>query len=107
MIKDIVAALLPAFFTFAMAAIPVLLGLALERFRTWTGIAIEANHRAALQSALANAARIVFAGATKRAGYDYVLASVPDALKAFKIAHEDRIEELLQPHLDALKAGAK
>jgi len=94
-------ALLPVFATFATAIIPLLIAYISSRIHLWTGMEIEARHREALQSALANAARIVAAGASKQAGIDYVLASVPDALKALNADNQNRIDKLLEPHLAA------
>lgn len=92
-------ALLPLVATLAATIIPLLAAFIAERFRQWTGLEMEARHREALQSALANAARMIVAGATKQAGVEYVLSSVPDALRAFKIDDDLRIEGLLEPHI--------
>ena len=48
----------PLLFNLVSAAIAVGVGYAIKRFTDWTGIAIEAKHREALQSALENAARL-------------------------------------------------
>lgn len=96
-------AFLPVFATLASALIPILIGFAVERFHRWTGIEIEARHREALQSALANAARLILAGATKQSGISYVMSSVPDALKALKVDGQAAVEDLLEPHLAAGK----
>lgn len=95
----IIEALLPAAVTLATALIPIMIGFALDRFHKWTGIEIEARHREALQSALANAARLILAGATRSEGVSYVMSSVPDALKALKVDGAGKIEGLLEPHL--------
>ena len=92
-------AFLPVAATFASAIIPIVVGLLYQRLHQWTGMEIEARHREALQSALANAALIVVAGAGKQAGIDYVMASVPDALKALNVGTIGHIEDLLEPHL--------
>lgn len=92
--------LLPLVTTFASVLIPLLVAFIAQRFHAWTGMEMEAKHRQALQSALANAAKIVLAGATMQAGVDYVLASVPDALKALKVdGGAIDIESLLAPHI--------
>ena len=95
-------AFLPVFAALAWALIPVLVAFIADRVRLWTSIEIEARHREALQSALANAARIVLAGGSTLDGIQYVEKSVPDALKALKAEH--RVGELLKPHISG---GAK
>jgi type II secretory pathway pseudopilin PulG len=90
-------AFLPVLATLATALIPVMVGYIADRVRRWTSIEIEARHREALQSALANAARIILAGGTMVEGIAYVEKSVPDALKALKA--ESRVGELLKPHV--------
>lgn len=97
----IIEALVPVVSAVLAIVVPAALGWFLTRFQMWTGMAIEAKHREALQSALANAGRLLATGATKAAAIDYVRQSVPDALKALK-AH-DRVEDLLAPHLPAAK----
>jgi hypothetical protein len=89
--------------------ITAILGLAFQRFRIWTGMEIEARHRDALQSALANAARIAVAGGGKvelGRAVGYVARSVPDALAHFDAEDELRIKELLGPHIERLKSAA-
>lgn len=76
---------------------------AAKRFRDWTGIEIEARHREALQSALTNAAVLAAArGSTVAVGY--VLASVPDAVRHFRL-DEGKLLDLLAPKLRALGDG--
>lgn len=105
--KDLLTeALLPVIPVLSSILIPIILAFAFDRFRKWTGMEIEARHREALQSALANAAAKITAGATRQSGVAYVLQSVPDALKAFGIDSDTRIAELLDPHL-ARKAERK
>jgi hypothetical protein len=100
-------AFLPVFSALATAVVPVVVALAYDRFRRWTGMEIEARHREALQSALANAARLIAAGATTQTGISYVLDSVPDALQALKVKSKGHIQDLLEPHLAAKGKGAK
>jgi lysylphosphatidylglycerol synthetase-like protein (DUF2156 family) len=71
-----------------------------QLIRRWTGIEIEARHREALQSALANAA-MVAADRGVAAGAAYVEHSVPDALKHFKL-DQAGIQRLLEPKLAGL-----
>jgi hypothetical protein len=87
-------------------------GWLIKRIRDWTGIEIEARHREALQSALENAARLALHRATERAGgmsipignavvesgVEYVLKSVPDAVRHFGLTPE-RVGELIRPKL--------
>lgn len=100
-------AFLPVAATFASALIPIIVALIYDRIRRWTGMEMEARHREALQSALANAARIIAAGASRQAGISYVRDSVPDALKALKVRGSGHIEDLLEPHLAVRGKGAK
>jgi hypothetical protein len=106
-------AIRPALSELAIAVMLAVLSLAYRRFSAWTGIQIEARHREALQSALANGIR----SAMQPGGQldvdrviddamGYVERSVPDALAHFKVGH-NRLRELLQPHAAAaLKAAA-
>jgi hypothetical protein len=103
----LIEALMPLLATFLAVFIPALMTLALNRFKEWTGIEIEARQREALQSALGNGVRLMLAGAlSKEHAIDYVVASVPDALKGLKVESRARIEELLQPHIFAQAAAS-
>ncbi len=85
------------------ALVPILLALLSALVFRFTGIEIEAKHRAALQSALANAAKLLLVrGTTVDDAIDYVERSVPDALTRFKARDRPRIAELLAPHIAAL-----
>jgi hypothetical protein len=95
----------PLVATLASILIPLIVAYAANRFRAWTGIEIEARHREALQSALANAARIVLASGRMIDGISYVNASVPDALKALKVTGDEHVEDLLAPHVARAKDG--
>lgn len=103
-------ALAPAVQEIAIVLIVALVGALIELVRRYTGISIEAKHREALQSALQNGARLLIDKAFNRDhAIDYVIASVPDALKALKVdqADRDRIGTLLQPHLLGQKLAAR
>ncbi len=103
----IVEAVRPALTDFAVAVILALLALAYRRISAWTGIEIEARHREALQSALANGVRAAMSaggeldidGIVNRAR-GYVEGSVPDALAALKVDHL-KLRQLLVPHAAA------
>lgn len=83
-----------------------------RRVHALTGLNIEARHREALQSALENGARLVFDRVTRGAdgkaipvgnavletGVEYVLRSVPDAVRYFGLTPQ-RVGELLRPKL--------
>lgn len=89
-------------------------GWLLKRFHDWTGIEMESRRREALQSALENAARLVIerigdsaagkgipvGNAILETGVEYVLQSVPDAVKGFGLTPE-RIGDLIRPKLVA------
>lgn len=92
----------PALGDLAAFAITALVAYAVQRFKLWTGIEIEARHREALQSALANAARTIVGGGTVKQGVEYVENSVPDALEHLGVKGADRIRDLLQPHISGL-----
>ncbi|WP_428429519.1 hypothetical protein [Pararhizobium sp.] len=103
-------ALAPAVQEIAIVLIVALVGAITELVRRYTGISIEAKHREALQSALQNGARLLIATAFDRDhAIDYVIASVPDALKALKVdqTDRDRIGTLLQPHVLSQKLAAR
>jgi hypothetical protein len=101
-LTDVIQPILSAL---ATALIPILVAALLDRVRLWTGIEIEARHREALQSALANAARVAIDKGDVQEGVDYVLRSVPDAIKALAVDGADHIEELLAPHIAKAKKG--
>lgn len=92
----------PVLMELATLIIITILGALFEVIRRYTGVSIEARHREALQSALQNGARLLIGGLTRAHAIDYVMGSVPDALKALKVADRDRIDELLAPHVAAL-----
>lgn len=93
-------------------AIAGLVGWAARRVHQLTGLNIEARHREALQSALENGARLVLDRLTRSAsgrtvpvgnailedGVEYVLRSVPDAVRFFGLTPQ-RLGELLRPKL--------
>lgn len=92
----------PALGDLVALVITALVAYAVQRFKAWTGIEIEAKHRQALQSALANAARIAVASGGRvglEKAVDYVLTSVPDALAHFDADGPGRVRELLEPHI--------
>jgi hypothetical protein len=104
------------------AAVTALLAWLTATIAKWTGVAIEAKSRDALQTALENAAGLVIAkgGATLdevrvdvrhptlKAGVEYVQAAVPDALKRFGLG-EDALREKLVAKVGVLvaKGGAQ
>ncbi|MDR6431318.1 hypothetical protein [Brucella pseudogrignonensis] len=91
----------PIIFDIIATAIAIALGFLLKKVTEWTGIAIEAKHRDALQSALENAARLALArGGGRQTAIRYVRSSVPDAVKFFKLT-DDRITDLVEPRLSA------
>ncbi|OJF91714.1 hypothetical protein AX761_21935 [Rhizobium sp. 58] len=102
----LIEALMPLLATLISIIVPSLLALLYQRFAQWTGIEIEARQREALQSALANGVRLMLRGLSKEHAIDYVVASVPDALKGLKVDGRARIEELLEPHIAAQAASA-
>lgn len=85
---------------------------AINLVRQWTGIQIEAKHREALQSALTNGAttmlgkivpdktgiKIEIGNQPIADGVEYVMKSVPDAIKYFGLTPE-RIRAMLEPKL--------
>ncbi|MFD1330242.1 hypothetical protein [Mycoplana ramosa] len=84
------------------ALTPMLVATIAALLFRWTGVQVEAKHMAALQSALANGAKLTLAGRSMDEAIDYVERSVPDALTRFKARDRPRIAELLAPHLAAL-----
>lgn len=96
----------------ASIAIAGLVGWAARRVHQLTGLNIEARHREALQSALENGARLVIERIGRSAagksvpvgnailedGVEYVLRSVPDAVRFFGLTPQ-RLGELLRPKL--------
>lgn len=102
----------PLLFNLLSAGIAVGVGYALKRFTDWTGMAIEAQHRAALQSALENAARLAIGHIEHKmisrpversnpallAATKYVRQSVPDAVGFFKL-NDDKLVDLISPKL--------
>lgn len=93
----------PLLATILSILIPLIVGYIAKRFRDWTGMEMEARHREALQSALANAAKTTLGGASKHQAIDYVMTSVPDALKALGADDVHRVSKLLEPHLAVQK----
>jgi hypothetical protein len=92
----------PALADIAVAVIATAIAWAAQRFQALTGIQIEAKHREALQSALANGARMMIENGSEAdfmRAIDYVERSVPDALVHFRAKSRDRIRELLRPHV--------
>lgn len=93
----IMSQLLPQVFDFLILGLLATISLMAKR---WFGVTVEAKHRDALQSALANGARLLLQpGGSIDDGVDYVLRSVPDALKRFGKTSPDDIRELLEPHI--------
>lgn len=82
-----------------ITALATMLG---ARLQAWTGMQIEARHREALQSALANAAQVCVDKGMERA-IAYVSRSVPDALAHFRVDGPDRIADLILPHVNRLR----
>lgn len=96
----ILTQLLPPLFDFIVIA---LLSAISAVFYRWTGIQIDAKHRDALQSALANGAKLLLQpGGSADDAIDYVLRSVPDALKRFGKLSRPEVHSLLEPHILAL-----
>lgn len=89
-----------------------LVGYVARRVNMLTGLNIEARHREALQSALENGARLAFDHLTRdsegkrlpvgnagvEAGVNYVLRSVPDAVRFFGLTPQ-RVSDLMRPKL--------
>lgn len=106
---------------YLMQIVSALVGLAIAwiaaRVHRWTGVKIEAEHRAALQSALSNGAASALARfqptasglrvnvGSNAAAYAiaYVERSVPDAVGRFNLG-PDRLRELLEPHFARVAA---
>lgn len=106
---DILDGFRPLLVDIATVVIAAAIAFAAQRFQSWTGIQVEARHREALQSALANGARVAIEGgsvADITRAVAYVQKSVPDALAHFQVRDADRIAELLKPHLVTAKAAA-
>jgi hypothetical protein len=111
-VSDVIEPLRPYLLEVAGVLITGVVAWAAKRFRDWTGMEIEARHREALQSALTNAARLALdrgaahagemripiGNAVLETGVDYVLKSVPDAVKHFGLSPE-RVAELIRPKL--------
>lgn len=99
---DILAPVLAALLAILVPALVT----ALFRWFQKLGLDIEATHREALQSALANAALLALAkgGLKPSAGaaIDYVRASVPDAVKKFGL-DDKRILDLVLPKITAAR----
>lgn len=93
----------PVLSALATALIPILVAYLADRVRRWTGIEIEARHREALQSALANGARVAIEKGSLQHGVDYVMQSVPDAIEALAVDGVSHIEDLLTPHMAKAK----
>lgn len=100
---------------YVMELLSVIIGAcvvwATKKFHDLTGMNIEAKHREALQSALRNGANLVLdkipdhvaidvRSTAVAKGIDYVLGSVPDAVKYFELSPE-KIAELLKPKIVA------
>ena len=99
----ILVQLLPALFEWAIIAV---LGVFCALFKQWTGIQIDDKHKNAFQSALTNGAKLLLLpGGTIDDAIDYVLRSVPDAVKRFDINDRDDIRTYLEPHLLSLQAA--
>lgn len=109
MLKSLlIDAFLPVAASILSIVVPSILGAVYVQWQKLTGIEIEAHQRQALQSALANAGRLLLdRTVTKDHAIDYVLASVPDALKGLKVDTRERIAELLVPHINGQAATVK
>lgn len=94
--SQFVAQVLPALVD---ALTPIVVTAIAAMVYRWTGVQIEEKHMRALQSALANGARLVVTGGTLDEAIDYVERSVPDALKALRADSRSRVAELLGPHI--------
>lgn len=111
-----IAALMPYLEAIALAVITAAFGWVARKVHEWTGITVEAKHREAFQSATLNGARAIAAkyGPTNvqidvksvplKEGVEFVLRSVPDAVKYFKLEPED-IARHLEPKLVAITGG--
>jgi hypothetical protein len=102
----ILEAVMPLVATLLSIFVPAIMTLAYSRFQKWSGIEIESRQREALQSALANGVRLMICGLSKDHAIDYVVGSVPDALKGLKV-DRSRIADLIEPHILAQKAALK
>lgn len=112
-----IAEVLPYLLALFSAIITAAIAWATKKLTDWTGINIEAKHREALQSALLNGARATLARHTPhnvvldmksvpiKEGVEFVLNSVPDAVRYFGLSPDD-IEKHLTPKLVAL-TGSK
>jgi hypothetical protein len=99
----ILVQLLPALFDWAIVAV---LGVFCALFKQWTGIQIDDKHKNAFQSALANGAKLLLLpGGTIDDAIDYVMRSVPDALKRFDVNTREDVQTYLEPHLLSQKAA--
>lgn len=111
-VSSIVDIFMPYLMEAAYALIAAAVGWLLVKWTKLTGLSIEASHRDALQTALKNAvnfglnkledkadkASIDVKSAVLAAGIDYVLKSVPDAVKFFGLSPE-RLADLLEAKL--------
>lgn len=108
-----IAEVMPYLLALFGAVITAAVAWTTKKLNDWTGINIEAKHREALQSALLNGARAIMvkytpqgmkidiANAPIREGVEFVLSSVPDAVKYFGLT-PDEIEKHLMPKLGSL-----
>jgi hypothetical protein len=111
-----IAEIMPYVLALASAVIAAGVAWITRKVHQWTGINIEAKHREALQSALTNGARAAIGRYTPggvafdmksvpiKLGVDFVLHSVPDAVKHFGLSEAD-IEKHLMPKLVAMVGG--
>ncbi len=111
-----IAEVMPYVVMLASAIVAFALAWITRKVHQWTGINIEAKHREAFQSALTNGARAAIARITPdgisvdvrhpvaKHGVDFVLRSVPDAVRYFGLTPDD-IERHLRPKLLDLAGG--
>lgn len=109
------AEVVPYVMSLAAAIVSAALAWIAQQITRRTGIQVEAAHREALQSALMNGARLVVGRLTPeelrldvktpmmKEGIEFVLRSVPDAVKYFGLTPED-VERHLKPKLVAATA---
>lgn len=119
-VSSITDIFMPYLMEAAYALIAAAVGWLLVKWTKLTGLNIEASHRDALQTALKNAvnfglnklddkankASIDVKSAVLAAGIDYVLKSVPDAVKFFGLTPE-RLADLLEAKLTVYPAVAE
>ncbi len=105
----------PYLFTAVSAAVVAILGWLADMFRRWTGIQIEARHREALHSAAMTGVAAAFSKVGQRAdtitldvrtalvkeGVEWMLKSVPDALKYFNLSPQT-VATLVEAKLNLL-----